>query len=135
MLAEAAVVIHFGFLVWVFFGGLAVLWRPRLAWGHLPCVAWAVFVTVTAMPCPLTWTEKWLMVRGGLPAYAGGFLDYYVDPTLIRCGVSETFIPYLGYVLLGINLFVYALVIARRFQRSPALPASVSPSAVSPQPG
>ena len=42
LLANAVVVIHYAFMIWVMFGALAVVRWHKLAWGHLPAVAWAI---------------------------------------------------------------------------------------------
>src|SRR5207253_9123624 len=39
--ADAVLIAHFAFVLFVVFGGLLVLRWPKLAWIHLPAVAWA----------------------------------------------------------------------------------------------
>lgn len=57
MLAEAVVLAHFLFVVFVAGGGLLVLRWPSLAWLHLPAVAWGAAVAIWQLPCPLTALE------------------------------------------------------------------------------
>ena len=45
--AEIIVLLHFAFILFVSAGGLLVLRWPRLAWLHLPCVAWGVLIEAT----------------------------------------------------------------------------------------
>ena len=44
ILADALLVLHGLFIAWVAIGGLAVCFRPRLAWLHLPALAWGVWI-------------------------------------------------------------------------------------------
>lgn len=43
-LADAIVLVHLAFIVFVMLGGLLVLRWPRMAWLHLPAAAWGVVV-------------------------------------------------------------------------------------------
>jgi hypothetical protein len=66
--ALAAVLVltaHLAFVLFVVFGALLVLRRPRLAWLHLPAVAWGVFVELTGRGCPLTALENLMRLRAG----------------------------------------------------------------------
>ena len=76
--ADAVLLIHFGFIVFVLLGGLLVLRVPALAWLHLPAIAWAVFVEATARICPLTYVENALRAKAGLAGYRGDFLSHYL---------------------------------------------------------
>ncbi len=56
LLANAVLVLHGLFILFVLFGGLIAWRRPRLAWLHLASVAWVVWVAWTGRICPLTRT-------------------------------------------------------------------------------
>jgi VanZ family protein len=43
-LADFVLLFHLAFVLFVVLGGLLVLRRPKLAWLHLPCVAWGVLI-------------------------------------------------------------------------------------------
>ncbi|HVS04348.1 MAG TPA: DUF2784 domain-containing protein, partial [Thermoanaerobaculia bacterium] len=75
MLADATVVLHFLFVVFVVLGGLLVLRWPRLAWVHLPVAAWGVLIEWVGWICPLTPLENRLRALGGEAGYAGGFVE------------------------------------------------------------
>jgi hypothetical protein len=79
LLADAVVVVHLAFIVFVAVGGLLVVRRPRWAWLHLPAVAWGAAIVGIGFPCPLTPLEKSLRRRGGEEGYEGGFVDRYVE--------------------------------------------------------
>jgi len=42
--ADAVLLLHLGFILFVVFGGWLVLSRQKLMWFHLPAVAWGAFV-------------------------------------------------------------------------------------------
>ena len=78
-LADLVVVTHVAFIVFVGVGALLVRRHPRLAWLHVPSLIWAVTSITIGVPCPLTPLEKLLRRLGGEEAYAGGFIDQYVE--------------------------------------------------------
>ena len=79
MLADAVVVLHLAFILFVAVGAL-LAWRwPWLVWAHVPAAAWGVGIVTIGWECPLTPLEKWLRERGGEDAYPGGFVDRYVE--------------------------------------------------------
>ena len=70
LLADAVVLLHLLFIAFALAGGALVLWRPRIAWLHLPAVAWAAYVEFSATICPLTPLENALRRRAGAAGYA-----------------------------------------------------------------
>jgi hypothetical protein len=112
--ADVVVALHFAFVVFVAGGGLLV-WRwPRLAWVHLPAVAWGAFVEFSGSICPLTPLENRLRAAGGLPTYEGGFIDRYVMPILYPVGLTRDTQLWLGVALIGINVAAYVFAWRRR---------------------
>jgi hypothetical protein len=77
-LADAVALLHLCFVLFIPLGGIAVLWRPRLAWLHLACTFWGALIVWTHVVCPLTPLEKALRVRAGGGAYEGGFIRHYL---------------------------------------------------------
>jgi hypothetical protein len=110
------VALHYLFIAAAIFGGIAVLRWPRLAAVHLAIVIWAVLVVAVPFTCPLTSLENSLRRRAGWHTYSAGFLQRYVDPGLADIGLGRV-VPYLGYVVLGLNLALYALLIVRYLTR------------------
>ncbi len=49
--------LHAAFILFSLFGGFLLFTYPSLAWVHLPCVLWSVFVEIANFPCPLTQLE------------------------------------------------------------------------------
>lgn len=79
VLADAVVVVHLGFILFVAMGAL-LAWRwPALVWAHLPAAAWAAGTVVIGFPCPLTALENRLRGLAGVGRYEGGFVDRYVE--------------------------------------------------------
>ena len=71
LLADALVVVHFGFTSFVIFGGfLTWRWR-RVMLLHLPALAWGCWVELSSSICPLTPLENYLRQRGGAAGYSG----------------------------------------------------------------
>ena len=79
IVADAVVVAHFAFILFVA-GGALLAWRwPALVWAHVPALAWAAATVTIGFPCPLTGLEKWLRRVAGERGYAGGFVDHYIE--------------------------------------------------------
>ncbi len=88
MLADAVMLSHFAFLALLALGSIgAWRWR-RLLWLHPPCVGWAFLSLVARAECPLTSVEKVLRVMGGERAYAGGFIDHYLEGVLYPAALA-----------------------------------------------
>ena len=117
LLADATVVIHLGFVLFVVFGGLLVLRRPALAWVHLPAAAWGAWIEFAGWLCPLTPLENWLREQGGRPAYASGFVEHYLLPVLYPPLLSRELQWVLGGIVLVINAIVYIVIFFRRIPR------------------
>ncbi|HWD35135.1 MAG TPA: DUF2784 domain-containing protein, partial [Casimicrobiaceae bacterium] len=69
--ADVVLLAHFMFIVFALIGGVLVWRRPKLAWLHMPAVAWAIFVEATGRICPLTPLENRLRLASGEAGYAG----------------------------------------------------------------
>ncbi len=52
--ADAVVVLHLGFVLFVIAGGLLALRDRRFAWLHLPAAAWGAGIELAGGVCPLT---------------------------------------------------------------------------------
>jgi hypothetical protein len=114
ILSDAIVLAHLAFIAFVLVGGIFVLARPRVAWLHLPAVAWAAYAELSATICPLTPLENALRRRAGDVGYDGGFVDHYVIPVIYPAGLTPRVQWILGAVVIAINLAVYAIAWRRR---------------------
>jgi hypothetical protein len=100
-LADVAVVLHFGFLVFLVVGGFVALRWRALAWVHLAAVAWSIGIVTIGQRCPLTSLERWATVRAGGQAQAAGFIDRYVKGVVYPASLT-------GLVRVGVAVIVVA---------------------------
>jgi hypothetical protein len=117
ILADATVVLHLAFVLFVVAGGLLVLRWPRVAWVHLPAAAWGAWIEFAGWICPLTPMENWFRQRGGQTGYTVSFVDQYVLPVLYPAALSRETQWVLGGFVMAVNIGVYVLVL-RRARRS-----------------
>lgn len=115
--ADALVVIHLGFILFVLFGGLLLLRWPRLLWLHLPAVAWGATVEFFHLLCPLTPWENQLRRAAGDAGYEGGFIEHYLIPLIYPAGLTPQIQLWLGGVVVLINVTVYACLLKRWLRR------------------
>jgi hypothetical protein len=111
--ADAVVVVHAAFVLFVLAGGvLALRWR-RIALVHLPAVAWGVLVEYAGWICPLTPLEDELRRRAGDAVYSGDFIGRYLLPLLYPATLTRTTQVLLGSLALLVNVIVYWQLIRR----------------------
>jgi hypothetical protein len=116
--ADLIVLLHFGFILFAAGGGLLVLRWPRLAWLHLPCVAWGFTIEVSGGVCPLTPLELYYRHAAGDAGYAGSFVEHYLVPLIYPPGLTRTGQVLLGGLLLLLNAVIYACLWSRRKKTS-----------------
>ena len=80
--ADAVVVIHFAFVVFVVIGGVLALRWPKVLWIHVPAVLYSVWIIAFSITCPLTPLERDLRERGGQDRYGESFIERYVEGVL-----------------------------------------------------
>lgn len=117
LLADAVVVLHFAFVVFVVLGGLLALRWPAVAWVHVPAAIWGAVVEFAGWICPLTPLEGWLRDRAGQAAYGTGFVEHYVVPLLYPAALTPSLQWMLGSLVVAVNLAIYAVVWHRRRKR------------------
>lgn len=120
LLADAVLVLHLGFILFVVLGGFLVLRRPRLAWLHAPVFLWGAAIEFGGWICPLTPLEKWLRELGGEGAYAGGFVEHYVTALIYPEGLTRNIQLLIGAGVLAINAAIYLRLWQRRRARGQA---------------
>ncbi|MBI2275856.1 MAG: DUF2784 domain-containing protein [Dechloromonas sp.] len=119
LLADAVLLLHLAFILFVVFGALFV-WRfRRLAWLHVPAVVWAGLIQFSGWVCPLTPLENHLRRLGGEVGYAGGFIEHYLLPVIYPPGLTHEMQVALGFAVVGLNGLAYGglLFRARRHER------------------
>ena len=113
LLANAVVVVHALFIVFIVFGGfLAWRWR-RVAVLHVPCAVWGVLIEYNGWICPLTPLENSLRMRAGQQGYSGGFVEHYLVPAIYPAGLTPRIQVVLGTAVLVVNVITYAVLVRR----------------------
>ena len=132
--ADAVLVAHLAFIVFVVAGALlAFRWRAVLA-AHVPGVAWAVFVEATGRICPLTYVENALRIKGGASGYPGDFVEHYLLRVIYPAGLTRDVQFALAALVIVVNAALYAALwrtwrrrapkVASRAGREPPVPFS-----------
>jgi hypothetical protein len=112
--ADAVLLLHGVFILFVVAGGLLALRWPLAAAVHLPCAAWGAYIEFSGGICPLTPLEQRLRAAAGEAGYSGGFIEHYLLPLIYPAGLTPTVQIVLGSAVIVINLAVYSLVLRRR---------------------
>lgn len=109
ILADALVVVHLLFVVFVMAGGFLLARWPRLVWLHLPAATWGALIEFTGGICPLTPLENRVRDLSGESRYSGGFVEHYLLPILYPENLALPVQMVLGGVVVAVNLVAYAL--------------------------
>jgi hypothetical protein len=114
LLADSVLVAHLLFILFVMLGGLLVLRWAKLAWLHLPAVAWGIYVELSGRICPLTPLENSLREAAGQVGYSGGFIEHYVTALIYPDGLSRRIQMALAAIVVIVNAAVYWRLFSRR---------------------
>lgn len=114
MLADAIVVVHLAFVLFVMLGGLLAMRWPWVIWLHVPAALWGVVIEYTGGICPLTPLENSLRQQAGSSGYEGEFIGHYILPLLYPAGLTRRSQIALGTLALGFNAGIYFLVFVKR---------------------
>ena len=106
-LADLVLLAHAAFILFAAAGALLLRRFPRVAWLHLPAVAWGVAIEWSGGVCPLTPLEVWLRRRAGTTGYGGDFIEHYVTAVIYPAGLTRGMQVALGGGLLLLNVFLY----------------------------
>ena len=116
-LADAVLLLHLGFILFVVCGGFLV-WRwPRLAWLHLPAAAWGAYVEISGRLCPLTPLENHLRRLAGESGYPGSFVEHYLLPIVYPEALTRELQVAMGLGVLLVNAAAYGWGHHRRRRR------------------
>jgi Protein of Unknown function (DUF2784) len=113
-LGDLVLASHFAFIVFAVLGGFLVLWKPWIAWLHVPSVLWSAFVNLFNQICPLTPLENRFRYIAGQAGYEGGFIQHYLTPLVYPGVMPERWGLIAGYSVLIWNVLVYTLVVTQR---------------------
>lgn len=119
--ADAVVLFHLAFILFVLLGGLLTLRAPWMAFVHLPAMAWGAAVEFLHLYCPLTPLENSLRAKAGEQGYAGGFIEHYIIALIYPAGLTPQIQLWLGSVVVVVNALVYsalAVRLVRQYRRT-----------------
>ncbi len=116
-LADLVLLTHLAFILFVTLGGLAVLRWRRVAWVHLPVLAYGAAIELVGWVCPLTPIEQELRRAAGQAGYEGGFIEHYVGGLVYPADWSSIHV-WLGIGLIVFNAAVYGWVLWRWRRRT-----------------
>jgi hypothetical protein len=108
LLANALVLLHLAFILFVVAGGLLVARDKRLIWLHLPAAAWGALIEFMGWICPLTPLENHFRKLSGKAGYEGGFIEHYLLPLIYPETLTATVQTVLGILVLAINFLIYS---------------------------
>lgn len=112
--ADAVVLVHLAFVIFVVFGALLVIRFPKTALLHVPALLWGAWIEVSGAICPLTPLENALRQRAGEAGYASGFIEHYVYPVVYPPGLTRGVQLWLAALLLAFNVAVYGWLVLHR---------------------
>jgi hypothetical protein len=110
-LADAIIIIHLIFILFVILGGLLALRNKRWSIVHLPAVLWAAAIEFKCWICPLTPLENWFREKGGNAIYQGDFIEHYVLPIIYPADLTRGLQIFFGLSAIIINIAVYIWVL------------------------
>jgi hypothetical protein len=95
--------------------GALLAWRRRWILAiHFPAAAWGFWVEASGGGCPLTSTENYLRMRGGLAGYDEGFIEHYLLSVVYPAGLTRDMEYVLAAAVVLVNGLLYAIVLRRR---------------------
>ncbi|MBT9439852.1 MAG: DUF2784 family protein [Desulfobacterales bacterium] len=113
LLADAIIIIHLIFILFVISGGLLALRNKRWSIVHLPAVLWAAAIEFKGWICPLTPLENWFREKGGNAIYQGDFIEHYLLPIIYPADLTRGLQIFFGLSAIIINIAVYVWVLNR----------------------
>jgi hypothetical protein len=117
ILADAVVLFHLAFVVFVVVGGF-LAWRWRwVVFAHVPAVAWGIWIELSGGICPLTPLENSLRAHSGETGYSEGFIEHYILPVLYPIGLTRQNQWILAALLVAINVLAYSKLARLRLRK------------------
>jgi len=107
LLADAVVLLHLAWIVFLFIGALWGRKYKAVRIIHLGGLSFAILSEIMDWICPLTHLEAWLRSRHDPTlTYTGSFIAHYVEE-LIYIDISRTIVFVLTILLVFFNLWLY----------------------------
>lgn len=107
VLADAVVLLHFLWIVFLLFGALLGARYRAVKYLHIGGMAFALWIQIADWYCPLTHLEVWLRQRHDPTlGYAGSFIVHYVEK-IVYIELSRTLVFALTIFLIAFNAWMY----------------------------
>ena len=113
LLADAVVVLHLLFILFVLSGGFIALKWLKVVYLHIPAVVWGVYIEFSGKICPLTPLENWFRLKSGQIGYEGDFIERYIIPIIYPVNLTRDMQVTFGVIALLINVLAYSLLVLR----------------------
>ena len=111
-LAEATLLTHLTFIVWVMLGALVTRERAWLTSLHIVSLVYGIVAELGPWPCPLTLAENFFEARAGLVPYQGPFLLHYLD-AMVYPTLPSALVVASGVLVCFLNLLIYSFRLYR----------------------
>jgi hypothetical protein len=119
LLADAVMLLHFGFLAFVALGGF-VAWRYRwVLIPHVVAVGWGALTVTVGLECPLTDWEDTLRRLGDEKGLPRGFIDTYLTGVVY----PQEYLPTAQLLVAALVAVSWAGLAVSPRRRSPATPS------------
>ena len=112
-LADAVLVFHLTFIVFVLTGALLVLRWPWVAFLHVPSFLWGALMEFAGWICPLTPLELHLRALAGTAGYEVRFLEHYLLRLIYPGSLTRGMQIAIGAGVLTVNGLLYARLLLR----------------------
>ncbi|MDP2167259.1 MAG: DUF2784 domain-containing protein [Thermodesulfovibrionales bacterium] len=107
IMADAVVLIHFLWIVFLIFGAVAGARNKSLKIFHVSGLGFALLTQMFGFYCPLTYLEAWLRARHNPAlAYSGSFIVHYMEK-IIYIEIPHSLIIWLTVMLCAFNAWFY----------------------------
>lgn len=107
ILADAVIVVHFLFVLFVIFGAFTLFRFKKMIILHLPAAVWGAMIEFSGWICPLTPLENRLRHMAGQQTYQGGFIEHYIVPILYPAALTREIQYVLGTIVISVNVIIY----------------------------
>jgi hypothetical protein len=114
LLADAVVLMHLVFIIFVVTGAWFARTVHWLPWCHIPAVAWGAYVELTGTVCPLTPLENALRDLAGETTYSVSFVEKYLLPIIYPTDLTRELQLTLGVGVILLNVVGYAWLLYSR---------------------
>lgn len=105
--ADAVVVLHLLWILFIVFGALVGRWIAWMKWLHIGALTFSMCLQLFRWTCPLTYLEVWLRSRHDPDlGYAGDFLAHYAEH-LVYLPVPQEAVLIVTVVVVGVSVRAY----------------------------